>query len=97
MKPKFDKNHPNVLLCPKCGNNNLHQFKVETFARVEDSAKGIHVIVEGTDIMKLDNDMSGNPSARRDGVSIHFSCESCPQVSVLTVVQHKGTTYLEMN
>lgn len=40
-------------------------------------------------------DQQDNPSARRDGVAIHFWCEACPAHPVLHVVQHKGDTIIE--
>jgi hypothetical protein len=45
--------------------------------------------------------MADNPSYRRNGIRIYFSCESCcsddsdhPRFSV-TIVQHKGRTFFE--
>jgi hypothetical protein len=38
---------------------------------------------------------SGNPSARRQGLTIKFDCEHCEGSHVLTIAQHKGTTYVK--
>jgi len=35
----------------------------------------------------------GNPSRRRDGLAIEFSCENCPAILELTIKQHKGETF----
>ena len=34
-----------------------------------------------------------NPSARREGILIHFSCEACHERPVLEIDQHKGPTF----
>jgi hypothetical protein len=60
--------------------------------------------------IQFDADMGGNPSSRRDGITIEFECENCngappPQQNpafglsknYLHIVQHKGTTYLSWN
>jgi hypothetical protein len=45
---------------------------------------------------KLSIDQDGvNPSARRDGIRVFFVCENCGKDSALTIVQHKGETYVE--
>ncbi len=38
-----------------------------------------------------------NPSKRRDGVAIGFTCEQCPAVFWVTLAQHKGATLLEVS
>ena len=35
---------------------------------------------------------SGNPSDRRHGLAVAFTCEACPFQGELTVAQHKGAT-----
>jgi len=37
------------LLCPKCGEDFLHQIKTEIFERVEDGKWGTHIIAESYD------------------------------------------------
>ena len=82
------------LLCPYCGHIHIRHKKVELFERAEDSASGIHTTISDFDT-KVDKDMSDNPSRRRHGLLIHFSCEACPKESVLAIYQHKGNTLLE--
>jgi hypothetical protein len=90
LKFKYDG-----LCCPNCGESNLHQERVEVFERInEDNETGVHVVVENG-VASVDMSMEGNPSDRRDGVMMFFSCEHCPRRTWLSIVQHKGTTYLE--
>ena len=96
MQPSFDQYHEGYgadLECPSCKGNNLHHEKVEIFERGEDQPTGLHVSVENGKSI-TDTDLTGNPSNRRHGLSIHFSCEHCEAKPVLTVVQHKGSTYV---
>lgn len=98
MQPTFDQyfeGYGAELLCPSCGNNYLHHDRVEVFERSEDETQGLHVSVsEGK--ATLDNALSGNPSARRHGLSIHFWCEGCSTRSVLNIAQHKGNTFIDL-
>lgn len=81
-----------MLLCPNCGFGYLHHEKVDVYERGEDATDGLHVAIRGS--AKVDRNMKGNPSSRRDGLRIHFSCEGCSVVSFMTIAQHKGQTYL---
>ena len=86
---------PEVLLCPSCGFDHLHHGRVEVFEREgEDKEKGVHVLVDRGSAV-IDQNMSGNPSSRRDGLRVEFGCEGCSAQLVLTIAQHKGQTYLE--
>lgn len=76
--------------CPSCGSPNLHHGKVEVFECAEDQP-GLHVTVDGLQAV-VDADMRGNPSSRRHGLVVHFSCEQCPAALRLTIAQHKGST-----
>jgi hypothetical protein len=43
----------------------------------------------------VDEDMSNNPSSRRQGLKINFICECCEaKVHTLNIVQHKGSTLM---
>ena len=84
------------MVCPGCGEANLYQDTVEVFNRDnEDSGTGLHVRIDGQ-TLNLDEDMKGTPSGRRDGLYITFVCEHCPGRVWLSIVQHKGTTYLNI-
>lgn len=97
MQPKFDQYHEGYgaePLCPSCGGNYLRHESVEVFEREGDQANGVHVSV-GEGNAKINTDLSRNPSARRHGLSIHFSCEHCSAKPVLHVSQHKGNTIVD--
>jgi hypothetical protein len=84
------------LKCPSCGNNYLHHEKVEVFERGEDEEKGLHVTIENGAVT-TNNNLSGNPSSRRHGLLVHFSCEGCKATPVLSLSQHKGNTWVDIN
>jgi len=96
MQPSFSVYHEGYgaeLVCPSCGGNCLHHDRIDIFERGEDQDQGIHVLVaegQGT----FNTDLAGNPSARRDGLSIHFWCEDCSAKPVLTIAQHKCNAFV---
>lgn len=94
-----------MLCCPACAHVNLHHERVEVFERSEDDERGVHVVVDGVHVshvdasdasVKVDMDLTGNPSSRRNGLLVHFYCEMCSWKSVLSLYQHKGATFLEL-
>jgi hypothetical protein len=83
-----------LLECPYCGGNHLRHGKVEIFERAEDQDAGLHFsVVDST--YAIDNDLTKNPSSRRHGLSIHFTCEHCDATPVLNLAQHKGNTWVD--
>ncbi len=90
-----------ALACPSCEYTYTHQSIIEVFARQED-CDGIHTCVRGETVM-TDRNMSANPSPRRQGIRIYFTCESChgedgdnyPPPYELLIFQHKGQTFFE--
>jgi hypothetical protein len=84
----------NLIECPYCGDEHLHHENVEIFDRTEDAEVGRHVIVNASGAHLS---MEGNPSNRRSGVKIRFSCEGCDKKPELFLVQHKGETMLYWN
>lgn len=86
-----------VLACPGCGSENLHHETVLVFSRQEDAENVRRTIVmpDGRcNVGVVKNDMSGNPSSRRDGLTIMFWCECCDTKPMLCVAQHKGSTQI---
>lgn len=94
------------LTCPHCGELYLHQYRVSTFFRYgEDSTTGLAVTALGFDraidaaqdppALEVTSSMAKNPSPRRDGLRIWFSCEHGCDDPVLEIIQHKGTTYVK--
>jgi hypothetical protein len=77
------------------GCNNLHQTSVEIFDREEDQKTGLHVVARRGKQLLVDEDMSNNPSSRRQGLKINFIFECCEdKVHTLNIVQHKGSTLM---
>lgn len=94
MQPSFvppQNGYEAILKCPACGNTYLHHERVDVFERSEDAATGLHVTIEGGRAV-TDTNLTGNPSMRRHGFKVHFSCETCPAKPVLSFSQHKGNT-----
>ncbi|MEC5321380.1 hypothetical protein VSX61_20970 [Brenneria populi subsp. brevivirga] len=82
-----------LLFCPHCKGSCLHQGKIEVFERQEDDKEGTHVVVDGSAI-SIDKNLTGNPSIRRHGLKIHFSCENCNNNPIMSIYQHKGETLM---
>jgi len=88
-----------LLQCPECEGDYLHHFKVEVFNRtIEDSTEGVHVIVttedgEETEVTQ-NGDIRNNPSERRNGILVHFWCETCDCKPIFCIEQHKGNTLM---
>ncbi len=83
------------LVCPSCGNNYLHHERIEVFDRKEGEATGLHVTIDDGKAV-VDNNLDGNPSDRRHGLRIHFSCEGCTAKPFMEIIQHKGNTFVGM-
>lgn len=83
------------LECPSCGNDYMHHDRVEIFECGEDAASGLRVVVSDA-VVTTDTSLQGNPSSRRHGLRVHFSCEGCAVRSFMEISQHKGNTYVGM-
>tara|TARA_R100000458_G_C8044072_1_gene94145 strand:+ start:158 stop:493 length:336 start_codon:yes stop_codon:yes gene_type:complete len=86
----------NNLICPNCGADYLRHRAVRVYNRDEDSNVCRRTIASHylSQVLVTPND-GGNPSGRRDGLTIDFTCESCSgdeTVAQLCVAQHKGRT-----
>ena len=89
-----------LLLCPSCGNPNLHSENVTTFYRREDDE--ICLVTEsdikGPSSMSINRVAPDNPSMRRHGITISFWCEHCRPARDglvhLKIAQHKGTSQI---
>lgn len=84
------------LTCPHCGNNYLHHGEVTVFFRNEDEPLVVVTRIEGgsASVDVVPTPASGNPSSRRDGLTVNFWCEGCGRSSELTIAQHKGISLL---
>ena len=85
-----------ILLCPNCQTGTLHQSKVEVWFRREDADQGLHAVIDDdVYINHIADTASNNPSPRRSAVQIGFTCEECWASLFLSILQHKGSTYVE--
>ena len=84
-----------LTLCPNCHSNNLCHAGVEIFERTEDAKEGLHVSVSNMEV-HIDSNIKANPSSRRHGVVIHCWCENCSVKHVRNIIQHKGSTYIDI-
>jgi hypothetical protein len=83
-----------LVNCPYCGGGSLHHSVVDVFERGEDEPEHTKVHVDGSNVI-ISRGKNGNPSLRRDGLSIFFWCESCENHPKLNIYQHKGSTYIQ--
>jgi len=111
FQPIFMHNGPgsSLLACPHCLYDYTHQEKVEVFIRDGDDYQvpGIKTTINNQITTVSKDDMKTNPSTRRDGIRIYYSCESChaydevygsgsnPPLFELLIYQHKGQTFCE--
>lgn len=87
-------NTPNErVLCQHCGHINTHFESFEIFDREPDAETGVHIFVMDMKV-SVDTDMKDNPSGRRSGVILRLSCEICPEISEICLIQHKGDTII---
>ena len=108
MSKMVNFNDLNELVCPNCGSNYLHHYKVEVSDRGEDDEYVLYTSIrtgdypgcEGsspysTSVKQITNTKSRNPSYRRHGLRVLFWCENCDIEPELMIAQHKGCTILE--
>lgn len=98
MNPTFNDWGPGsglCLVCPTCQSEYTHHDRVDVYERHEDAETGIHCLA-GSHGVFVDTSMAGNPSQRRTGVRINLWCEECHCVMGLTLIQHKGNTFLDL-
>lgn len=83
------------LTCPVCKDeeSNLHHSDVNIFNREENAEKGTHVRVQGSKVT-INDELTGNPSKRRNGITMKIWCEQCDAESIFAIVQHKGLTMM---
>jgi hypothetical protein len=97
---------PFTLVCPGCGGDYLHQRAVTAYNRDEDAKHTRVTVVAETGFSDhiVRSERCDNPSSRRDGIAITFTCENCHEGGSddgpaffdtpleLTIAQHKGHT-----
>ena len=90
------ENSPTVefsLRCP-CGSDMTHFAGLAAFMRQEDAPTGTLTLIDagGTHVAEGDP-LRDNPSVRRDGIRLYFTCEDCDGF-MLVLYQHKGNTFV---
>jgi len=88
-----------ALLCPRCGYNYLHHERIIVYNRNQDEEETeIITIAESAVTNKVPSADAKNPSLRRHGLTITFTCEGCSdnlsEDFELHIAQHKGNTYI---
>lgn len=97
-----------AIMCPHCSGEFMHHVGVDIYERHEDRDSGTHVAVYGVDTndrdshlnkasVVVDTSMDGNPSPRRQGLTIQLWCEGCQSQLELSVAQHKGQTLVNFD
>ena len=87
-----------VLVCPGCGSAYLHSGRVTVYDRKAGKEDAEHTTVttvrngRAKTTEDIPSGHAGNPSDRRHGVAVAFSCEGCDGKFELTFAQHKGVT-----
>lgn len=84
------------VVCAHCGCESTHQRRVDVWFRDEDDSADVRHVVMERGATTMDADGQGNPSARRDGLTITLECELCGKKTALDVWQHKGSTRVEL-
>ena len=79
-----------TLVCPGCGENNLHHEAVTVFERQKEDGESYALVMFKGAVSPAGG--GGNPSARQNGVVVRFWCESCEATPELMLAQHKGAT-----
>ena len=95
----YDVGETSVLRCPRCNSDYLHQEETTIFTRGEDESTLIktHEAFGKVEVETVPAKESGNPSSRRQGMTVRFRCEGCggdtPDDFILLILsQHKGNT-----
>ena len=94
---RLEYDNIDALVCPGCGCANLHQTHVNVACRTEDAPVSNLVMVNnftGETKVTPNGTNKQNLSPRRQGASIAFQCEQCSVLPILSIIQHKGATYI---
>lgn len=82
------------LRCPSCGGTYLHQQQAVMHERRNgEDGDALEVCIDGP---RVEARIVGKKATvgRRNAIRISFSCENCPAVLTLYIVQHKGQTLI---
>ena len=97
-RPPVELDEDGMLYC-QCGEYYLHQGNTTIFQREEDAPTTTVIAQDDTRVQtsSFPSQDTCNPSPRRHGLIIEFSCENCSSSHPhrLAIYQHKGSTYME--
>ena len=83
-----------LIRCGWCKHENTHFVRTEVYHDPDTTNPNdtrLRAVVQG-DQFRLDSTDEGNPSPRRSGIRLLYRCESCPGISTLEILEHKGNT-----
>ena len=88
------------LLCPWCRGVFTHHQRVaihqrEPFEDGDSHATVVATASDGDDLAGAP-DVPGNPSSRRNGITVDLYCELCAGWFALRIAQHKGQTIVDV-
>jgi hypothetical protein len=81
------------LVCPFCGESDLHQSDVQVIWRKECQSNGLRIESHQDETFTADHNAS-QAKGYRDAMEITFWCEHCDTKPKLHIYQHKGKTYI---
>ena len=84
-----------VMKCPVCDHDFTHLRTVTVWARSEDCIPNTVFVATQTGDIHIGNSNKGNPSSRRDGLSMVFLCE-LGHIFTIDIAQHKGETHADV-
>jgi hypothetical protein len=90
-------NDDNILCCPQCGNDYIHQSdEVFLMQNVMDQSGSIPLITKADmnkNYRRIDGDIK--LPYRGNSIAVKFCCELCDNTSFLYISQHKGNTHID--
>ena len=101
MYKNIELEDEDILICPKCKENKLHQVFVDVGFRKEDENGLVTEVTKNNTTTSYKESNNNAFSRRRDRVTIYFYCEECTEYDnnkenliKLTIDQHKGNTFI---
>lgn len=83
-----------VLLCPACGDDNVHIDQVLIDGRVDEDGDHIGLIADMYGVVRYTELPEGFQGDRNQAITITGWCEQHPSRIAYTFLQRKGKTYI---
>ena len=91
-----------ILQCPHCKHDKIHQIETQLYCREEEKDEVLVLVGMYTGMIsqakasQTNRSISiANPSVRRQGMRVIFKCEGCDEYPQLVLHQHKGDSTLQ--